>query len=321
MKKFVLLCLIIAWLVIAAGCSKNADLAECSTSNAGWFGSSLPDRSATCAMPTPFQAQPDPDLAESPAQPGVGGIASPAGQAAPTVIDIPEQYRQPAAMPASLPGWWENPSLSGVPGAAAQPASLQFSGIDFTNPRLRVRITIYPPNRRVNQGKPLVISFLPGDECEFGDKRACANGFYTSQGGEVTFLTIHSGVGGQAQAFRAALEGSGLDQAAFTLKKINDNLQALQGAHVSISQGERRVDGLELVVLSRIPPSRMEEYISAPVSQALTIGAASDPALSSLSQASQPILVFETCGWRVPGEAGSRRRTGTSASIYLGIIR
>ena len=36
---------------------------------------------------------------------------------------------------------------------------------------------------------------------------------------------------------------------------------------------------------------------------------------------SLPLLVFETCGWKVTGEAWARGTTSTTASIYLGVIQ
>lgn len=211
------------------------------------------------------------------------------------------------------------------PTAAVFPATPQppagFYGLDLEDPSHRVRILIFPPSQRVNQGKPILISFIPGQTCNYGDNRACVNVYPMDSGAEVTFITIHSGVGGEGQAFRNAVEGTGINSAGLSLKEIRANLRALDGAEVVIIQGKHRYEGFSLSVAARIPPKFMRAYFEAPVQEALLFASTVDDSLRGMPQGSLPLLVFETCGWKVPGEAWARGTTSTTASIYLGLIQ
>ena len=84
-----------------------------------------------------------------------------------------------------------------------------FYGIDFSSSAERIKFEILSPTGDVNQGKPVVLSFIPGNTCIFGDQQACV---YPHQawGQNMIFLTIHSGVGGEGQEFRHVIEGTGL---------------------------------------------------------------------------------------------------------------
>jgi hypothetical protein len=98
---------------------------------------------------------------------------------------------------------------------------------------------------------------------------------------------------------------------------VRDNLKALDGAEVVIVQGKRRYEGYTLAVTARIPPSLVRPYFEAPIQEALLFASTID---GRLAQDSLPLLVFETCGWRIPGEPWARGITSTTASIYLGVI-
>jgi hypothetical protein len=123
----------------------------------------------------------------------------------------------------------------------SSPPSLELSGIDFGNQQDWVRIKIYPTSQQVNDGQPVILKFIPGQRCIFGDNHACVAAFIDNEGTPVIWLTIHSGVGGEGQPFRDAVEGTGIDRAAYSLKKILSNLQALSGSQVVISQGTRTI--------------------------------------------------------------------------------
>lgn len=196
---------------------------------------------------------------------------------------------------------------------------LNFYGVDFSKWDKRTYIYVYPPGGR--RTRPIVISFLPGATCEYGDQRACVNAYFTAQGGQVIHLSVHSGVEGEAEAFRRWVEGLGMNRAAFTLKQIQNRLRALEGAEVVIVQGKKRVEGFTLVATVRIPPRRINAYFDYPVEQALSYAATLDSRLREYAQAGLPLLVFETCGWKVPGEAWIKGITSTSASAYLGLIQ
>ncbi len=199
--------------------------------------------------------------------------------------------------------------------------SLDFYRIDFTNQRKRVNIQIRPSGTQVNLGRPIIISFYPGDTCIFGDQHACISVFRTGNRQEVTFITVHSGVGGEGQAFRHAVEGSGLNQAAFTRKQVQTNLKALQGAAVTISQGKKTVAGFELVALTRIPAGDVDAYFALPVEEALKLAENLDPAFATHIRPDMPLAVFETCGWKMPGEPWAPGVSATTGSVYLGVIQ
>jgi hypothetical protein len=203
----------------------------------------------------------------------------------------------------------------------SSPPSLELSGIDFGNQQDWVRIKIYPTSQQVNDGQPVILKFIPGQRCIFGDNHACVAAFIDNEGTPVIWLTIHSGVGGEGQPFRDAVEGTGIDRAAYSLKKILSNLQALSGSQVVISQGTRTIRDLRLQATARIPGSMLQGYFNTPLENTLDFSTQIAPELHLVSQSTQPIIVFETCGWRVPGQPWFPGTTDTSASVYLGVIQ
>jgi hypothetical protein len=196
-----------------------------------------------------------------------------------------------------------------------------FYGIDFTNPWERIRIKIYPPDWQINGGKPIVIAFNPGQTCRFGDRQACINTYTTAEGGDVTYITVHSGVNGEAETFRRAVEGFGFDQAGFPLRKIQARLDDLQDAEVEIVQGEIVVRGLKLSAAVRIPPKYMGDYLDSALPDALSLATSINPAMANSLAPEQPQVVFETCGWKMPWEPWLPGMTSTNASIYIGVIQ
>ncbi|MGW8249424.1 MAG: hypothetical protein ACWGO1_02190, partial [Anaerolineales bacterium] len=189
-----------------------------------------------------------------------------------------------------------------------------FYGIDFSNPWERIRIKIYPPDWTINRGKPIVIAFTPGQSCRYGDRQACVNRYTTPQGGDVTYLTVHSGVNGEAETFRRAVEGFGFDQAGFPLRKIQARLRDLAGADVEIVQGETVVSGLELSVAVRIPPKFMGDYLESALPDALSLAASINPSMQGSLTPDAPQVMFETCGWKMPWEPWLPGMTSTNAS-------
>lgn len=196
-----------------------------------------------------------------------------------------------------------------------------FYGIDFSPQGKEIRIQINPPDKRVNRGKPILIVFVPGRECVFGDHHACINTYRTMQNRNNIFVTVHSGVGGEAQAYRHALEGTGKDQAGLRLRQVKANLAALTGSEVTITQGKNVLNGLTLAGTARIPPTYLKEYFDLPIQDILAFAGGLNPAIDPLLDSDQPQIIFETCGWRMPGEPWANGITPTSASIYLGVIQ
>jgi hypothetical protein len=62
----------------------------------------------------------------------------------------------------------------------------------------------------VNKGKPIVIRFYPGENCKFGDRRGCVVEYQPDELNKVIFISVHSGVGGQAQRQHERAPGSGI---------------------------------------------------------------------------------------------------------------
>lgn len=199
-------------------------------------------------------------------------------------------------------------------------ATLKFYKIDFEDQRERVSIRIQPANEEVNRGNPISIEFYPGSHCAFGDGYACANAYLAGNGGPVIFLTVHSGIGGEGEPFRRAVEGAWINQALYPLPQVQANLEALSGAKVSLSQRDKSQDGFRLAALVRVPAEGVGAYFRSPVSAALGLAARSNPGLKSYLEPNQPLLVFETCGWKMPGEPWADGVTSTSGSVYLGVI-
>lgn len=225
----------------------------------------------------------------------------------------------PTAAPTTTPVFAAPPTRRAPSYVVVEP-SLEFHGIDFAS-RKKVTITIYPPNRKVNRGKPIRLSFIPAENCRFGTRKACAYAYKPTLDGNVIILTVHSGVGGQAQALRHALEGTGINRAGLSLEVVQRNLKSLSGAQVTIEQGDRQVKGVFVDGLVRIPARALERYFRVPLAKILNVAADIDGRAEPWVETSQPILVIETCGWKMSGEAGSQNVSDTTGSVYLTVIR
>lgn len=314
-----------------------------------------PSPSPTPLITPTYTPTPTPTLAPATATPSTPlptQTTSPIAATA-TPTSVPSAPTQPAATPISRPSpggsglleWlWRRLALlratptpfqplaytptpedppSQVSPTADTPSQAEdiFAAIDFNNPWERIRIKVYPPDRRVNKGKPIVIAFRPGNTCDYRDHTACVNSFTAEAGGRITYLTIHSGVGAEAEPFRQAVEGMGFDQAVYSLRQVQEHLRALEGAKVEIVQGETTLRGLTLAGAGRIPPTRLMDYLNSALPDALEMAALINPSLSGSLNPSQPLVIFETCGWKMPGEPWLPGITSTNASLYLGVIQ
>lgn len=218
------------------------------------------------------------------------------------------------ALPTPTPGPIQPPET-----ALVSPPFI-YEGTDLTPGSARVHISILPDNRRVNSGKPVDLDFLPAGRCPFGDQRACTAAYYQNGLTPVTFVSVHSGLGGEAEALRRALEGTGFDTASATLPQVFDRMKALTGSAVQIQQQEHQSAGYQVASVVRVPASRLKYYLSLPLEEALALAAELQPNLAPLFASGQPLLVLETCGWRIPGEPWPGGLSDTSASIYLVFI-
>lgn len=199
--------------------------------------------------------------------------------------------------------------------------SLNFYGIDFSNGEKRIRIKIIPKDRKVNAGEPIIISFLPGEKCDYGDQHACIHAYQTDSKSSTIFITTHSGISGEAEEFRYAVEGMGLNRPGFSLARVRNNLSRLRNADVIISQAGIEIKGLKLTAAGRVPATGVERYFSMPIEQALKTASTMDPRLIKFVNPDQLQLVFETCGWKMPSEPWATGVTSTTGSVYLGVIQ
>jgi len=202
----------------------------------------------------------------------------------------------------------------------APPRTFTDYGVDFSNHRVWMSLQIDPPNKEVNRGELVELSFIPGKTCTFGDHNACVNQFFDGTR-DLVFLTIHSGVGGEAQDFRHAVEGTGINRAGYSLKKVQAKLNSLSGAQVAILQDGDQVSEFTLVGIARIPPEYIQAYLNAPIHEALALAVKLTPDIKETLDPSLPVVAFETCGWKMSGEPWLPGVTSTTGSIYLGIIQ
>ena len=130
---------------------------------------------------------------------------------------------------------------------------------------------------------------------------------------------MHWGGCTKAEALRNFLEVTGFFQGAYTDTSGRSKMQSLVGSAISIEQGEKVLDALSLIAFIRVPPAHFDTYMALPVEQTL------DYALEVMqldpSVLDQDLLVFETCGWKLPGEEAVAGLNYTSNAIYLGLVQ
>ena len=130
-------------------------------------------------------------------------------------------------------------------------------------------------------------------------------------------LTIHSGISGEGQQLRHALEGTGINTAGLGSAEILANLDQLQGAIASLHQGTTHLDYLSVVAAMRIPPDQIEAYYALPFLAAVDWAAGGDEDLRQRLEDGEPLIFIETCGWPVIGEGAAAGEYYGTGSIYL----
>lgn len=200
------------------------------------------------------------------------------------------------------------------------PPTFDFQQINFEPQLDWFQLSIDPPSPQVNQGKPINLSFIPAEACNFGDHQACIS-THTMDQQNLIFLTIHSGFGGEGQAFRHAVEGTGINKASFSQAKVAANLSALQAAQVSITTNGDESGGFEVRGVIRVPAIQVDAYFDLPIEAALKMAISLNPDVWSGIDKNLPLLIFETCGWKIPNEPGAEGVSDTTGSVYIVIIQ
>lgn len=98
-------------------------------------------------------------------------------------------------------------------------------------------------------------------------------------------------------------------------------MTALRGAQVSISADGDERGGFILKGVIRIPATLIEEYFALPIEDALELAGSLNAEIWATIDHDLPMLVFETCGWKVPSEAGAERVIDTTGSVYVALIQ
>ncbi len=81
-----------------------------------------------------------------------------------TYPKIPELLQQTTPLPSSTIGSVFNSGSVQTPGKIS-------TEINFDEGSQRIVVKVFPNSKRINNGNPVVIKFLPSNSCEFGDKR------------------------------------------------------------------------------------------------------------------------------------------------------
>ncbi len=132
-------------------------------------------------------------------------------------------------------------------------------------PEQKVHLVLYP-DQSVNAGQSIEMTFFPAQDCPYGTGTACIS---QHRSGQVILLTIHSGIGGEAEAFRQAVESTSLYGAGFTGEQIQTNLASLQNIPVQMSLGAGDMSELEMAAVARVPGVDLEQYFELPYDEAL----------------------------------------------------
>lgn len=178
-------------------------------------------------------------------------------------------------------------------------------------------LRIQPPDQFRSQ-KEIRTELVPGSTCAFGEKLACVSQHWDNW---VTLLTVHSGLGGEGEPLRQAVEGRGIFTAGDSLEQIDENLKALTGATVSIQTEDRVWNDLKVQALVRVPPEELLPYFDQPFDHALLAAAENNKQVMDALHNGRDMLVVEFCGWQVRGEEPAPGTTATTASVYLMIIQ
>ena len=189
-----------------------------------------------------------------------------------------------------------------------------FSEMDLKDGAGIVEMVFHPSQPGFNNGDPLSTRFYPGSTCNFGDQKACVS---LHEDGLYLLLTLHSGVGGEGQALRHGIEGTGINRAGKGLADTLALLELMKGTEIVLSQGSFSRSDLVVRATLRIPASGLADYFSRPFTDALYQAAEKNDDLQGLLKSGEPIIFIETCGWRMAEEPWVQGVYDTTSSIYI----
>lgn len=189
--------------------------------------------------------------------------------------------------------------------------------VDLSDFHAETHLEIEPHSDTYPAGTEIHLTFYPGDGCQFGDRRACVQSI---ENGQLTFLTIHSGLGGEGEPFRRTVEGSGINSSAYSLERIEALLTALEESPAVLTQSDGSAH-LVLAAAVRIPAEQVAEYFALPLPDALQFAADHSHAFQQALNGTGNKLVFETCGWKHPSEDWHPGVSAVTGSVYVVIFR
>jgi len=202
-----------------------------------------------------------------------------------------------------------------LPTAEVRPEIPPFwEDFDFSIDAGKIEIHLLDQTGNFFDGKPVVLRFTAGEDCPFGTGRGCVS---QHAAGRYLLLTLHSGVSGEAQQLRHALEGTGINTAGLKSAAIQANLEYLQSSIASLHQGSRNLDYLSVKAALRIPPDQIEAYYSRPFIEALDSAVENDRRFQEILNSGEPLIIIETCGWPVYGEPAAKGDYQGTGSVYL----
>jgi len=179
-----------------------------------------------------------------------------------------------------------------------------------------VRVT---PAQEGKQRQPFTVRFKPGETCGLGEETVCTNLVWDNW---VELITVSSGVSDRSEPLRAAVEGVGAwGLAADSLKEIQRNMGALEGAAVTLEGNGQTRDDMRIRAVARVPSDRVLEYFSLPFNDAVAAAAQYNKSLGDALDNGRDSVILEFSGWQVRDEPLGPGTTPTNASVYLIVLQ
>jgi len=196
--------------------------------------------------------------------------------------------------------------------------NMQLREIDISPTGEKITILIDRKDYATSSGSEVTISFLPGEQCNFGDGRACTFAFDLPHNTRIILSGVHSGRGGEGDSFRDMVEGTGINQGLYSTDEVLNNINELIGSGTIMSQGGTEISGLILKTIIRIPSAYIDTYLSLPIDQSFKFAQLISGI--DIETHNKDLFILETCGWRLPDEKHTSSYPNSMQSIYLGVF-